>query len=553
MNNNTENLNEDALGDYFRKLEERIVRIEDHLGIGPATEESSPVAENLTPSVHRPAVTEEDDLEFEVGQNWFAKVGIVVIAIGIVFLLTFPYDNMPAAAPGLFGYVLASGIFLLAHVWRSSFDTVSRYLRGAAMALLFFTTLRLFYFGTEPALDIASFTGVILLVLVLAVNFVVAFRRASPLLFALALATGFGSAIAVGSTWFMLTLLILLCFLTVYARVRHEWFGVFVFGTVLVYLTHSIWMLSNPILGHRLELVTSSWISPYVLLVYAVVLASGTLFRPKKETEGVSEFISSFLNGVGCFALFFLQILVAFPGAEIESHLIASMVFLGVAITFWIVEKSKFSTFAYVILGYLSLSVTIIKLFPVPGVFVWLSAQSLLVVATAIWFRSRFIVVANFFIYLMMVAGYLFVAKEESGISIGFGIVALASARILNWQQDRLELKTELMRNAYLGSALVVFPYSLYHLVPHEYVGLAWVGMAMFYYLINLIIKAQKYRWMGHLTLILAVMYVLIIGIFQLEPTYRILSFLILGSVLIIISLIFTRLRAKKRPAKAEG
>jgi hypothetical protein len=289
------------------------------------------------------------------------------------------------------------------------------------------------------------------------------------------------------------------------------------------------------------------------LLAYGVILALGTLLRPNREKEGIAQFIGSFLNGAGCYSLFLIHTLGAFPASVFQSHLIASICFLAVAVAFWIVEKSKYSTFAYAILGYMAMSVAIAKLFPVPGVFVWLSAQSIVVVATAIWFRSRFIVVANFFIFLSMVIGYLFVAEAETGISIVFGIVALASARILNWQQDRLELKTELMRNAYLASAFAVFPYALYHLVPHGYVSLAWVGIAMFYYLMNLIIKAQKYRWMGHLTLILTVMYVLIIGIFQLDPTYRIISFLILGTVLLVTSLVFTRLRARKRTEKSSA
>jgi len=60
-------------------------------------------------------------------------------------------------------------------------------------------------------------------------------------------------------------------------------------------------------------------------------------------------------------------------------------------------------------------------------------------------------------------------------------------------------------------------------------------------------VKKQKYRWMGHLTLGLTVLYVMIIGIIQLEEVYRIFSFLVLGCVLIIVSIYFTRQRSKKR------
>ncbi|MDH4071085.1 MAG: hypothetical protein OEV30_11765, partial [Ignavibacteria bacterium] len=201
--------------------------------------------------------------------------------------------------------------------------------------------------------------------------------------------------------------------------------------------------------------------------------------------------------------------------------------------------------------GYLAFSVAIIKAFAVPELFVWLSLQSLVVVATAVWFRSRFIVVANFGIYLAVIIGYLIVASEESGISIGFGIVALASARILNWQKDRLELKTELMRNAYLFSAFAVFPYALFHLVPSGFVSLAWTGTALLYYLMNMVTRSQKYRWMGHMTLMLTALYVVVIGIVQLTPTLRVVSFLALAAVLLAVSMIFTR-RSKRRMSKGE-
>ena len=197
--------------------------------------------------------------------------------------------------------------------------------------------------------------------------------------------------------------------------------------------------------------------------------------------------------------------------------------------------------------GYTALSVALFKLIHVPNLFIWLSGESLLVVATALWFRSKLIVVGNFFVFVGIVVAYVTVARQESGISIGFGIVALLTARILRWQQRRLELKTEMMRNAYLASAFVVFPYSLYHLVPRAYVTMSWIAVAIAYYLMNLVVRSPKYRWMGHLTLLFTALYVIVIGIFQLSPTYRIVSFLVLGTVLLVVSLIFTQVQARKR------
>ena len=130
-------------------------------------------------------------------------------------------------------------------------------------------------------------------------------------------------------------------------------------------------------------------------------------------------------------------------------------------------------------------------------------------------------------------------------MSLSFGAAALLSARILNWQKDRLELKTDYMRIAYLLSAFFIFPYALYRLVPEEYVTLSWIIIAFMYYVLSRILNNKKYRLMALGTLLLAVIYIFIIGIIQLEPVYRTASFIVLGIVLIITSLVYTRLRGR--------
>jgi hypothetical protein len=94
----------------------------------------------------------------------------------------------------------------------------------------------------------------------------------------------------------------------------------------------------------------------------------------------------------------------------------------------------------------------------------------------------------------MMFFGYLIVAESAGGISLSFGIVALISARILNWKKDQLELKTEQMRNAYLLSALFIIPYALYQMFPAGYVSLSWIAIAIIYYFLSIILKNVKYR-----------------------------------------------------------
>jgi hypothetical protein len=508
------------------------------LEVAPATDDESA---SLNGAVS------EQDLEQVVGQQWFAHVGILVLALGAAFALSLPYPGAPPALPSILGYATAGGLFVLARVWREVFQLISSYLRGAAMALLYFSTLRLYYFGTTPVLTTDTWIGKALLLAVMVLNLVLALRRSSAYLMALALAMGYFTVVLLESPWLACLGITALSALVVDCWRRHGWAGLLLVSIPVTYLSHFVWMLDGSLWNGAFQPIPEPYWSVFFILLYGIVLGVAPLLRPSSEAEDSLDAACALFNAGAGYGLFLLHTALAFKPAMIGSQLVAAAVFLSLAVVLWSIRRSEIACFIYAMTGYLALSVAILSAFAVPNVFVWLSLQSVLVVTTALWFRSPFIVVANFFIYVAIVIGYMSVAREETGISLGFGLVALVSARILNWQKERLQLKTEKMRNAYLLSALLVFPYALYHLLPKAYVALSWVGVAGMYYLLNLLVRNQKYRWMGHFTLLLTVLYLLVVGIIQLAPTQRVVSFLVLGIVLVSVSLLFTRSRTSKR------
>lgn len=84
---------------------------------------------------------------------------------------------------------------------------------------------------------------------------------------------------------------------------------------------------------------------------------------------------------------------------------------------------------------------------------------------------------------------------------------------------------------------------------PGGYVSLTWIAIAIIYYALSVVLKNVKYRWMALATYFLTVLYVFIYGITSTETLLKIISFLVLGATLIIISLVYTR---KKGEGKAE-
>lgn len=528
------------------RLERRLAKVELVLGMGEYPEERR--KETLRPA------HSEGEFEMAIGQNLFAKVGIVVLAIGGALTLSLPWQGLPALVPSAAGWFVAGILFLVAQWLQKSMPLNARYFRGSGMALVFFATLRLCYFGVPSLLEPSSIGAATALGIAVAVNLVIAWWRHSVFLTGLAMVTGYAAALAAGTSWYVFGMMTVLLLLAGFAARKHDWPWLPVFVIPLTFLTYLLWAIGNPVIGNRLEVAAEPFAGVWFLLAWMAINAVFTTFRRVRPGDDAVTQVGAILNCSG-YVLFLLHTLTRFGNAFTAANIAASLVLLALAVMFWIRERSQFATFVYAMTGYGALTMALIKASEIPELFVWLSAQSLLVVITAIWFRSRFIIVANFLIYLAVITGYMVLVERESGISLVFVLVALTSSRILKWQKDRLELKTELMRNAYLTSAFIVFPYALYHIVPGSWVALSWVGIALFYYMMNMVTKARKYRWMGHNTLLLTVVYILIMGIGKMEGAQRIISFLVLGTVLLVVSLVFTvvRTRQHKGETRAEG
>jgi Predicted membrane protein (DUF2339) len=525
---------------YIKDLESRISRIEVRLNLdAPAGTE-----EKLPPLIPDNMADRADSLENQIGQFWFAKIGITILSIGIVFLLTFPYKNLPAAAPCLAGYALVGILIWLSNYWKESLQYLSHYIFGGALLLFYFTTMRLHFFGAAPMVENRSLE-VILLAVVSSIHLYISYKKKSAYLSSIGITLGALTALIGDNLYPLFIISALLALFVLYMKINSQWKGLFIYGINLIYLTNLLWFINNPVMGNPFQIREIPYLAVFPLLVYAVIFSIGNLTKMEKDSPDSGVIAGNIINCIWSYAIFFLITIVRFKNAVPVSHLIASIIFLSLSILFWTRIRSKYPAFFYSILGYTALSVAIIAQFPKPDFFVWLCWQSLIVMSTALWFRSKIIITANFVMYLLIFISYLMLAGTLGTVSLSFGIVAVISARILNWKKDRLDLKTEAMRNAYLAAAFFIFPYALYNIVPKDYVAIAWTAAAIAYYIISIILNNKKYRWMALLTFFITVIYALFVGTVNLEPIYRIISFILLGVALLVISIYYGRPKSK--------
>ncbi len=536
----------------LRRLEARLARLEAYLRFQPLSEADVEAILAAGTAPHGSAAApagptaqeKEEGLEMEIGETWMARIGVVALICGLAFLVTYPFATLPSIVPCLIGYAAVGLLFLLARRWRPTLPQIAPILFGGALFLLYFATLRLHFFSTNPFIA-GTAPGALLLVLVLAVQFQVAHRQRSELTAILVAILSLATALICDSAPLTLGITLGTAATAVYFFRHHQWHRLLHVTLLLAYAAHLLWLFGNPLLGHPFHPVATPEGNLFYLAGYATLFAAVEFFRSDEADGLCSRLIRVLANGLGAMLLASLNCYLYYPADAWWILGTLSLGFMTTALLAWNHHRSLVATALYACLGYLALSAALFAHFPSPDFFGWLAWQSLLVAATAVWFRSKIIVVANVFIYGGIYLLYLLLAPAAGLVNLSFALVALAIARILNWQQERLELRTELMRNGYLGAAMVIIPYGLYHTVPPGWVSVSWLAAAGAYFLASALLHNRKYRWMGILTLLATIVYVFLVDLARLELIYRISSTLVLGVVLLVVSVSYARRRRR--------
>ncbi len=533
-----------------RLLEARLLRLENYLGFRPLTAtDADSILQAVVPGAEASAATPvaatpatEDGLEMEIGEFWLARIGIVALMVGLGFLVAYPFTALPVWVPSVIGFSAFGLLLMAARRWEKSLPEMARLLFWGALFLGYFATLRLHFFAQSPLLPHRG-VALALLVAVQVALYAAAWRRRSQATAALVTALGIVTAIVSDSMPVGLALVTAMAGVAVWLARARDWHWHYAMVLALAFSTHLLYLMGNPLAGHALHGVKESQFNFAFLALYAAVLSLAGFLPGASQRELLWRIGRPLVLSGGVLVVAGLNILMFHQGGPPWVELALSTGFLGLAIAGWRHHASRYATAVYACAGYVTLSVFLVRHFPVPATFGWLAWEGLLVAATAVWFRSKIIVVANVFIFAGMYAAYLLFAPASGPVNLSFAVVALLTARLLNWQNERLELRTELMRNFYLGAATVAVPYGLYHTVPPGWVSTSWLLAAAVYFGVSIWLRNRKYRWMAIGTVLATVGYVFVFDLARLPPAYRIVSFLVLGVGLLVISLFYSRRR----------
>jgi uncharacterized membrane protein len=535
---NSENLAE-ILGD----LDRRLTRIENNLGLGPSLEVPAQQPQEIPaePSPGTVAV-EMDSLEQRIGEFGFAWIGTLVVLLGVLFGVSYLYGaGLPKLALSV-GYATAMALYMLSRSWRQSFPYKARLMIYSSGLVLYYTTVRLHFLTDDP---LVGSRVIALLALVIVVGFLLfqGLRRDSGRVTGIALLLGLVTALLADTLHVSLSIVVLVASIAVLLDMRRNWWGVLITMVLGSYMALLIWQVGNPLMGHPLDPLSQSPTGLIYVLLCASIFSWPTLFFDKYSSEEIPSVGLILFNVLGASFLVTLIAISHYGDSFAPIYAALAGVLILLSAFQWTRTHAQMAPAWYACFGFLSLSIAFYGFLGIPNAYFWLAIQSLLVVSMALWFRSRLLVVANSFIYAIILLAYLVSSPQADLVNFGFAVVALGSARIMNWQKERLTLRTEMLRNAYLIIALIFVAYALFGAVPRQFVTLAWAAAAASYFGLSILLSNVKYRWMGIATLLGTVVYLFLVDLARLGPGFRVLSFLGLGGVAVLISLFYTRFK----------
>jgi hypothetical protein len=537
----------EKIGKRLQSIELRLSRLESALSI--AENENTFLQVDPKPVIVQPVVSELSDeegagLESRIGRFGLAWLGNIVLLLGIAFLTQYLMTQGHRLISVLLGYTSAAAIYYLSFYLKKANIHLAFMLKMNALMLLFYITLTLHFFSSSPLLSNKAISIVLLLVLV-ALQVYISIREKSQALGSLSVVFALITAVVSDKTNFMLPMVVLTAAGTIYYFYRFKWQPLLIVTIVLSYIIYFMWLFSNPLLGHTMQFIPT--LNSGVIYLFLLGTGFSLMSLLRKNDSDSDDFIIGVIivNGV-LFTL--LLILVGLRFYNTNYVPLFTVITICCLIYSTILKSTStwnFATAFFALYGFMAMSISLYGIFGLPGVYLVLSIQSLIVVSMALWFRNRLMVIMNSLLFLSILLIYLFSSKPINGVNFSFALVALITARIINWKRDRLKIETDLIRNLYLFEGFIMVLYALYHAVPQQFVTLSWTIAALLYFLLSFLLKNVKYRYLALGTMICAAFYLFIVDLARIEIIYRILAFLFLAAISIGISMYYSS-RIKK-------
>ena len=492
---------------------------------------------------------DKGDLEAHLGTYWLSRVGIVALITGIAYLITYHFGELGVFVRVVLGYVLSAGLGAFG-LWLSKrYSLFGRIVFGGGLALAYFVTYALHFIPSVRVIDSQALALVLLAGLVVGIV-IIAHRMHSETVAGIALFLGLHTGMLSEITSFTLMSTTLLAAGALFFLVKNRWVIVPLSSLVAVYSTHVNWALRSGTLAPGAPSSERLALSLGFLAVYFLLFSVALLARPR-ELSVRACLAFALINWVGLLGLgayeverqnhanvftFILVVALAQGVAaavarwrQAPSALLHAYLSLA-ALTFALALSSQYS------------GVTLVASWMVTGVVTGLSAR-----ATA----SPILRWVGVGILLMGLVGTWFIPNSPPVLYavafVFFLLVERSGTLAATWlpAPDALQ-RQGLLRALCAGGAALGLVWLVGQEMPSGLTTLGWVVAAFGMFAVGFALSERRYRISGLGVLALALGRLLIVDLAKLPIDQRVITFILLGVILLIISYTYTRLRDRK-------
>lgn len=263
---------------------------------------------------------EGHDLEQKMGRYWLNRIGILVLAMGVAFLVSYTFKYFGPFVKILTGYLIASALFITGFRLerKQKYVYYGRTLLGGAWAIAYFTTYAMYHFPASRIIH-SQLLDLVLLAVVAVAMLLRSLRYKSQELSSVALFVGYFTATMGDINYFTLASCLMLAVISVILVYKMRWLRMIFVGIALTYLTHIFWVVKQVKLSYvpigQLDVSqVQFWLNNgFVFLYWLVFTVSIYMIRNPVEREEKQLAAANFSNFLPFFVLAYSRIYVEYP------------------------------------------------------------------------------------------------------------------------------------------------------------------------------------------------------------------------------------------------
>jgi len=548
---------EQELREAIRKLESTVASLEARLSrleSSGARAEAPPPASIVAPGpvASTPPVApapERRDLEAHLGTYWLSRLGIVALIIGIAYLITYRFGELGMLARVVAGYLLSAGLGAFGLWLARRHELFGRIVFGGGLALAYFVTYALHFLPSVRVIESQALALVLLALLVVGIV-LIAHRMQSETVAGIALFLGLHTGMLSEITTFTLFSTTLLAAGALFFLVQNRWVVVPLSSLVAVYSTHIVWALREDGVAPGAPERERLLLSLGFILLYFLLFSVALLARPRELSMRVC-LAFALLNWVG---------LALLGGYEVarwsEDHLFSFFVALALAQGACAVAARARHAPGGLFHAYLSLtSITLALAMPARHKDAKLvAAWAVTGLGTGLGARGADSPVLRWVggLILFTALGTCEVLTPNhrplfAALFLFFVFVERAgSTRWPGTPRPEPHRGDSLLQAAYAAGAGLSLVGLVGGLMPQGLVTLGWVVAAFGLFALGFAVRERWYRLAALAVLGLALLRLLVVDLGNLPADQRVLTFILLGVMLLVISYTYTRLRDRK-------